>query len=85
MAKKQLVRTLGLAQILMLGIGGTMGAAVGFLLGNVVGAYIDLPVSNSIVLGAVVVCFAILTSALSGLYPAWRASSLNPVEALRSE
>ena len=28
MANKQLVRTLGLAQILMLGIGGTMGAGV---------------------------------------------------------
>jgi APA family basic amino acid/polyamine antiporter len=36
-AKKQLVRTLGLAQILMLGIGGTMGAGVFVLTGHAAG------------------------------------------------
>jgi len=35
--KKQLVRTLGLAQILMLGIGGTMGAGVFVLTGHAAG------------------------------------------------
>ena len=37
MAKKQLVRTLGLVQILMLGIGGTMGAGVFVLTGHAAG------------------------------------------------
>jgi len=37
MANKQLVRTLGLAQILMLGIGGTMGAGVFVLTGHAAG------------------------------------------------
>jgi amino acid transporter len=37
MAKKQLVRTLGLGQILMLGIGGTMGAGVFVLTGHAAG------------------------------------------------
>jgi APA family basic amino acid/polyamine antiporter len=37
MAKKQLVRTLGLAQILMLGLGGTMGAGVFVLTGHAAG------------------------------------------------
>jgi amino acid transporter len=37
MAKKRLVRTLGLAQILMLGIGGTMGAGVFVLTGHAAG------------------------------------------------
>ena len=37
MTKKQLVRTLGLAQILMLGIGGTMGAGVFVLTGHAAG------------------------------------------------
>ncbi len=37
MAKKQLVRTLGLPQILMLGIGGTMGAGVFVLTGHAAG------------------------------------------------
>jgi putative ABC transport system permease protein len=62
-----------------------MGAAFGFLLGILVGNYIGLPVSTSPFLGLAVVGFAMLTSVLAGLYPAWRASSLNPVEALRYE
>ena len=37
MAQKQLVRTLGLSQILMLGIGGTMGAGVFVLTGHAAG------------------------------------------------
>jgi len=66
-------------------IGGVMGAAFGFLLGTIVGNYIGLPVSTSPFLGLVVVGFAMITSVLAGLYPAWRASGLNPVEALRYE
>jgi len=31
------------------------------------------------------IAFGIATSVLSGLYPAWRASTLNPIEALRHE
>lgn len=66
-------------------IGGTLGAAIGFALGNVIGQAIDMPVSSSIYLGLGVVVFAMVTTSLSGLYPAWRASRLHPVEALRSE
>lgn len=66
-------------------IGGTLGAAIGFALGNIIGQAIDMPVSSSIYLGLGVVVFAMVTTSLSGLYPAWRASRLHPVEALRSE
>jgi putative ABC transport system permease protein len=66
-------------------IGGILGAAFGFVLGTVVGNYVGLPVSTSPVLGLMVVGFAIVTAVLAGLYPAWRASGLNPVEALRYE
>lgn len=66
-------------------IGGILGTLFGFVLGNIVGNYIDLPVSNSPTLGVLVIGFAVITSVLSGLYPAWRASSLHPVEALRYE
>lgn len=66
-------------------IGGVLGAALGFMLGRLVGDYIGLPVSTSPVLGLAVVGFAIVTAVLAGLYPAWRAAGMNPVDALRYE
>ena len=66
-------------------VGGAIGAAFGFLLGTLIGGYIDLEVTVSMSLGLFVVGFAMATAVLSGLYPAWRASNLNPVEALRHE
>jgi putative ABC transport system permease protein len=66
-------------------VGGAAGAAFGFIIGKAVGGYIDLPVTASLSLGAFVVSFAVVTAVVSGLYPAWRASNLSPVEALRSE
>ncbi len=66
-------------------IGGVLGAALGFLLGRLVGDYIGLPVSTSPALGLAVVGFAMVTAVLAGLYPAWRAASMNPVDALRYE
>jgi putative ABC transport system permease protein len=66
-------------------VGGAIGAAFGFLLGSVIGNFIELSVKPSMSLGLFVVGFAVVTSILSGLYPAWRASNLNPVEALRHE
>jgi len=66
-------------------IGGVLGAALGFVLGRLVGDYIGLPVSTSPALGLAVVGFAMVTAVLAGLYPAWRAAGMNPVDALRYE
>jgi putative ABC transport system permease protein len=66
-------------------IGGTLGAGFGFLLAAIIGRFISLPIDSSLMLGAEVVAFAIVTSVVSGLYPAYRASNMSPVEALRHE
>ena len=66
-------------------IGGTLGALFGLALSYLVGNIINLEPSPSVELGLLVVGFAVATSVISGIYPAWRASNLNPVEALRSE
>ena len=66
-------------------IGGAVGAGFGFLLAGLIGRFIELPTSSSMMLGVEVVLFAMATSVASGLYPAYRASNMNPVEALRHE
>jgi putative ABC transport system permease protein len=65
--------------------GGVLGGAFGFLLGIAIGDFIGLPVSLNIELWAMVVGFAILTSMVAGVWPAWSAANLNPVDALRHE
>jgi putative ABC transport system permease protein len=85
-AKSQNVMLMFIAEAILTGlIGGIVGVLVGVVLGGVVGSVIGITASSSLYNGVLVVGFAILTTTLSGLYPAWRASNLNPVEALRSE
>jgi len=66
-------------------IGGVAGSALGFALGKMVGNIVGLPVETSLPLGLAVMAFSIVTSILSGAGPAYRASKLDPVKALRSE
>jgi putative ABC transport system permease protein len=65
--------------------GGFLGAGLGVALSSVIGQFIGLQINLNLWLSIQVVGFAIITSVLSGLYPAWRASNLSPVEALRHE
>ncbi len=80
-----------LFESLILGtIGGVIGAIFGFGVGFLVdvlilkeASYLFAP--SSIFYVFVGIAFGIGTSVLSGLYPAWRASRLKPIEALRYE
>jgi putative ABC transport system permease protein len=65
--------------------GGLIGSIFGFILSILVGNYIGIDSNISAQLALLVVLFAVITSIVSGMYPAWRASNLNPVEALRNE
>ena len=66
-------------------VGGAIGAILGFILGVVIGSYVGVGVVPTVELGLIAVLFAVITSVISGIYPAWNASKLNPVEALRHE
>ncbi len=85
-AKSSDVLVLFLTEAVMTGItGGTIGAVFGFILSKFVGNYVGITSEVSINLGVIALFFAVVTCVVSGLYPAWRASNLHPVEALRYE
>jgi putative ABC transport system permease protein len=85
-AKSSDVLFLFLSEAMITGIiGGGLGAGFGFILSRMIGNFIGLKTAFSISLWIFVIGFAAVTSIVSGLYPAWRASSLDPVEALRHE
>ena len=85
-AKSRDVLFMFLSEAVLTGVvGGMIGAVGGFGLSVAVGNYIGLAADLSVSLGAMVVGFAVVTCVLSGLYPAWHASRMNPVEALRYE
>jgi putative ABC transport system permease protein len=91
------VRGLFFAEAAAMGLfGGGVGVALGWTIGRVInfGTNVYLrrqhfppeqiwSVPAWLVLGAI--AFAIVMSLVSGLYPAWRAARLDPVEALRYE
>jgi len=75
-----------LAEAIVTGLlGGTSGAALGFGLSKIMGGFIGLATEPTLDLTLKVVGFAVVTCMVAGAYPAWRASNLHPVEALRHE
>jgi putative ABC transport system permease protein len=75
-----------LAESTMLSLcGGAIGITIAFLLAKLVAVLTPVPTA----LPLMAVSFALAVSAtvglISGVYPAWRAARLDPIEALRSE
>jgi putative ABC transport system permease protein len=67
------------------GTGGVIGILLGFILARIVTAVSSLP--SKLDPGSVIAAILVSTSVgiFFGLYPANKASKLNPIEALRSE
>jgi putative ABC transport system permease protein len=66
-------------------LGGIIGILIGFLTSRIVTALLKMPVSisSSVVIGAV--AFSVAVGIIFGMYPANKASKLNPIDALRFE
>ena len=66
-----------------------LGGFIGILLGTGAGALTSIPLKTSFVMPwnwvLIGLFLCILVGLIAGIYPAWRASKLNPVEALRYE
>ena len=71
--------------VVMTGVGGLLGIAVGSGIAHLVTNVMGWPTMVSPVAMAIAVGFSAGIGVFFGFYPAWKASRLNPIEALRYE
>jgi putative ABC transport system permease protein len=85
-AKRRDIVTQFLVETVVLSVGGGLfGVALGLAIPQIVEWYTDMP--TLVTLQAPILAFTISAGigVLFGIYPAWRASHMDPVDALRHE
>jgi putative ABC transport system permease protein len=71
--------------VLVTAIGGAIGVVTGFGLAYLIAALIGFPLLISVASAVLGVGVSSVVGIVSGLWPAWRAARLDPIEALRAE
>ncbi|MBK7257050.1 MAG: ABC transporter permease [Ignavibacteriae bacterium] len=83
--RKDILAQFMIEAILLSEIGGVIGVAAGILTGNIVGLLLEVPAVIPWDWAAIGIIVCSLVGLLFGVYPAWKAANLDPIEALRYE
>ena len=83
--RKDILAQFLIEAVMVTSIGGAMGVLTGFGLAYLIGALIGFPLTISVDSAVLGVAASSTVGIISGLWPAWRASQLDPIEALRAE
>jgi putative ABC transport system permease protein len=83
--KKDILTQFIIEAIILCEIGGVVGVAAGIAGGNIVGLLVDAPAVIPWDWALIGLVSCSLVGLVFGVYPAWKAANLDPIEALRYE
>ncbi len=83
--KRDILAQFMVEAVILCEMGGLVGIILGILGGNVVGILVDAPAVIPWDWAAIGVGVCSLVGLIFGVYPAWKASALDPIESLRYE
>ena len=83
--RKDILTQFLIEAVMVTAIGGAIGVLTGFGLAYLIAALIGFPLLISVASAVMGVGVSSIVGIISGLWPAWRAASLDPIEALRAE
>jgi putative ABC transport system permease protein len=83
--RRDVLRQFLVEAVILCQIGGVIGVVAGILVGNSVAIFFDMPFAVPWVWVAVAVLGVTFFALTFGVYPAWKAARLDPIEALRRE
>jgi putative ABC transport system permease protein len=83
--KKNILVHFLLEAIILSNIGGAIGVIIGFALGNLVSVFTNFSVNIPLDWAVIGLAFCTAVGLIFGLWPAYKAAGLNPVESLRFE
>ncbi|HEU4766756.1 MAG TPA: FtsX-like permease family protein, partial [Pyrinomonadaceae bacterium] len=83
--RKDILRQFLIEAVTVTALGGVIGVGTGYGLAYVISALIGFPLLISVMSAVLGVTVSSLFGILAGIWPAWRAARLDPIEALRAE
>lgn len=83
--RKDILSQFLIEAVVVTALGGAIGVGTGFGLAYLISALIGFPLLISVMSAVLGVGISSFVGIVSGLWPAWRAAKLDPIEALRAE